>query len=113
MAIFLHGIPQRDPHNKKEEGEHKIGRRTAMPFGMAQRGINMIPASGSVYDDHEGNSKPSEDIERYKPGATLGHYRYFIERVKITQFYLSISPSMLFSSSLAYARNSSVVISLW
>ena len=55
-----------DAHNEHEEREHQVGRSEAIPFGMAEWGIDMAPRTGVVHHNHTCYGDTAENIESEK-----------------------------------------------
>ena len=50
-------------HRKEKKREYEIGERPAMPRGMGERAIKMIPAPRVVNEDHQRNGRAAENID--------------------------------------------------
>ncbi len=56
---------QRDRHadDEEKEREDEVGRRAAVPFGMTQRRVDVLPVAGVVDDRHPGHRQAAEGVE--------------------------------------------------
>jgi hypothetical protein len=54
----------RDADDEQEEREDEVGRRPAVPGGMAERPVHVAPRTGIVHQNHPGNGDPAECVER-------------------------------------------------
>ncbi len=57
-----HGIA----HRKEEEWKYQVGGGYTMPFGMFEWSVDISPAAGGIYQDHQGHGGAAEDIEGVK-----------------------------------------------
>jgi hypothetical protein len=62
------GQRDRDPDDKQKKGENKVSGRPAVPDGVTERRVNILPASRIIYQDHPGYGDTSKSIQR---GETL------------------------------------------
>ncbi len=46
-----------------------------MPFGVAEWGVDVVPASWIVYQDHPGNRKAPESVQRHESVGVCVHAR--------------------------------------
>src|SRR4029077_15048992 len=65
-------IDHRDADDKYEERKHEIGRRPAIPLGMLQRPIGVLPIAIFVDEDHQRDGKAAEYVERDETFGTSG-----------------------------------------
>lgn len=59
---------QRDgnPHNEKEGGKDQVGRREAVPAGMLERRIDVLPAARVVDQQHRGDGPAAQHVHGRK-----------------------------------------------
>ena len=63
FAVARQGEGDRGADDEEEGREDLIGRREAVPFGVAQGGVDVAPASRVVDQDHAGDGEAPEAVE--------------------------------------------------
>jgi hypothetical protein len=63
LAVARQGEGDRGADDEEEGGEDLIGRREAVPFGVAQGGVDVAPASRVVDQDHAGDGETPEAVQ--------------------------------------------------
>ncbi len=54
---------RRRPDDEEKEGKDEVGRRAAVPLGVAERRKDEGPAPRVVHEEHRGDRRPPEEIE--------------------------------------------------
>jgi hypothetical protein len=75
------GVGDGHADGEEKEGKDEVGRRPAVPFGVEERPVRLVPVAGVVDQDHGGDGQAAEDVERAQAlRARLGlsvHVRLF------------------------------------
>ena len=73
----------RDAHDEDEPREHQVGERASEPVRMQQGRVDEIPVARVVDEDHRGDGRAAEDVERFEAldgglhWRRAGRRRYF------------------------------------
>jgi len=67
--VFFEGKAERHAYGEQEEGEHKVGKRPAVPGGVVKLGIDMVGHAGLIYQYHESYCDAAEHVQRNQTGG--------------------------------------------
>ena len=57
------GVGNGDADREEEEGKDEVGRRPAVPLGMEERSVGLVPVPGVVHQDHGGDGHSPERVQ--------------------------------------------------
>ena len=60
---------ERHPDHEQEEREDEVGGRPPVPGDVQERPVDVPPVAGVVDEDHRGDGRAAEDVERQEPSG--------------------------------------------
>ena len=66
-------LAAKDAGDPQKGREDDIGDRPAVPLRMIQRAVDMAAVAGRVYQNHQGDGRPAEGVQRNEAFGRWGH----------------------------------------